>query len=114
MVENLSRRTTSTATQSSLYAGFVYNTAYLAKDGVLNTTERHCTHTAPNNPTAWLQIDLGKQYNIKSVKIYYRREGKDILLRVIMFLIYYACNDHTKLYNLAVSRSCSMKILQSL
>ena len=73
VVENLSRRGTTTLTQSSTYKT---NKASLANDGNKTTTEIYCAHTAPNHTKAWFQVDLGKPYSINSVKIYYRKEGR--------------------------------------
>lgn len=74
VVENLSRRDTTTLTQSSTYNP--NNTASLAKDGDIRTKEHYCAHTAPGSAKAWFQVDLGKPYSINSVKIYYRKEGR--------------------------------------
>ncbi|XP_062610487.1 uncharacterized protein LOC134272254 [Saccostrea cucullata] len=69
--ENLSRRSTTTLSQSS-----TYHDASRANDGDRNITEKYCAHTAPiYTNRAWFQVDLGKPYSIKSVNIYYRREG---------------------------------------
>ncbi|XP_061180785.1 uncharacterized protein LOC133189429 [Saccostrea echinata] len=72
--DNLSRKNTTQLSQSSTYND---RDASLANDGVLRTTEKYCAHTAPwnTNSPAWFQVDLGRPYSIKSVKIYYRKEG---------------------------------------
>ncbi|XP_065922235.1 delta and Notch-like epidermal growth factor-related receptor [Magallana gigas] len=70
--ENLSRRPTTVLTQSSTYNG---QTASFANDGNLQTDDLNCSHTAPNNTKAWLQVDFGESYSINNVKIYYRRDG---------------------------------------
>jgi hypothetical protein len=44
-------------------------------DNDLRTSYGYCAHTAPGHPKAWFQVDLGKEFSIKSVKIYYRKEG---------------------------------------
>ncbi|XP_062613537.1 receptor-type tyrosine-protein phosphatase T-like, partial [Saccostrea cucullata] len=70
--ENLSRRSTTTLSQSS-----TYHNASRANDGDRSTTENYCAHTASiNTNRAWFQVDLGKPYSIKSVNIYYRKEGQ--------------------------------------
>lgn len=43
-------------------------------DGDKRTSEKYCAHTEVNQTKAWLQIDLGKPFNIESVKIFYRNE----------------------------------------
>lgn len=75
--ENLSRRKTTTVTQSTTFVsdtGFWYNTT-LANDGQTNTSDSYCGHTATNQAIAWLQVDLGAYYSIHSVKLFYRNEG---------------------------------------
>lgn len=69
--ENLSRRPTTKLTQSSTYGSL---NADLANDGILNTIEKYCAHTAISHTKAWLQVDLGKMFSINNVKIYYRNE----------------------------------------
>ncbi|XP_056002221.1 platelet endothelial aggregation receptor 1-like isoform X2 [Ostrea edulis] len=69
--ENLSRRSTTTLSQSSThYDRF----AYYANDNDLRTNYARCAHTDANKSIAWFQVDLGKEYSIKSVKVYYRKE----------------------------------------
>ncbi|XP_078329710.1 uncharacterized protein LOC144624176 [Crassostrea virginica] len=70
--ENLSRRNTTLITQSSSYHN---RNAKFANDGVNATTEFKCAHTALNHTKAWLQVDLGTPFRIRSVVIYYRKEG---------------------------------------
>lgn len=70
--ENLSRRKTTVLSQSSTYTD---RYASYANDGDLQTHIEFCAHTAPGHHLAWFQVDLGQEYSIKSVKIYYRREG---------------------------------------
>lgn len=62
-------------TQSSTYSGIILHNASLAIDGDNRTTQRFCSHTDVNHTKAWFQVDLGGQYSIKSVKIFYRKEG---------------------------------------
>lgn len=70
--ENLSRKPTTTLSQSSTYSNYY---ATRANDGLTTTSGDYCANTAPNHPLAWFQVDLGKFYNIWNVKIYYRKEG---------------------------------------
>ncbi|XP_048744004.2 multiple epidermal growth factor-like domains protein 10 isoform X5 [Ostrea edulis] len=70
--ENLSRRKTTVLSQSSTYED---RYASYANDEDLRTHIEICAHTAPGHPLAWFQVDLGQEYSIESVKIYYRREG---------------------------------------
>lgn len=72
IAENLSRHPTTSVLQSSTYGS---NIATLVIDGDKRTSEKYCTHTEVNQTKAWLQIDLGKPFNIESVKIFYRNEG---------------------------------------
>lgn len=72
IAENLSRHPTTSALQSSTYGS---NIATLVIDGDKRTSEKYCAHTEVNQTKAWLQIDLGKPFNIESVKIFYRNEG---------------------------------------
>ncbi|XP_065933952.1 multiple epidermal growth factor-like domains protein 10 [Magallana gigas] len=69
--ENLSRRNTTVLELSSTYDG---HGVTLANDGDLALKEWYCSHTDPNRPKAWLQVDLGQSYSISNVKIYYRTE----------------------------------------
>ncbi|XP_056003186.1 receptor-type tyrosine-protein phosphatase kappa-like isoform X1 [Ostrea edulis] len=71
--DNLSRRRTTTLSQSSTH-GDQY--ASYANDTDLRTNYGRCAHTAAGQLIAWFQVDLGKEYSIKSVKIYYRRDGE--------------------------------------
>nr|XP_022312314.1 receptor-type tyrosine-protein phosphatase mu-like [Crassostrea virginica] len=70
--ENLSRKSGTILSQSTTYQ---YHWASRANDGNTLTDEKNCAHTAPRETIAWFQVYLGKQYSIKSVKIFYRREG---------------------------------------
>lgn len=79
--ENLSRRSTSIISVSSTFELY---TANKANDGNLNTTYIDCSHTDLNQTRAWLQVDLGKPYNINHVKIYYRNDGMHILFPLII------------------------------
>lgn len=72
IAENLSRHPTTSVLQSSTYGS---NIATLVIDGDKRTSEKYCAHTEVNQTKAWLQIDLGKPFNIESVKIFYRNEG---------------------------------------
>ncbi|XP_062620883.1 uncharacterized protein LOC134282491 [Saccostrea cucullata] len=49
-------------------------------DGNLDQVYTNCMHTVGGRSEAWLQIDLGGLFNLKSVKIWYRQDinrGKD-------------------------------------
>lgn len=72
IAENLSRKSTTSVMQSST---LTFHTATLVNDGNNGTTEMYCAHTELNWTKAWLQIDLGHPYSIRSVKIFYRNEG---------------------------------------
>lgn len=61
--------------QSSTFRS--YN-ATLVVDGIRRFTEVHCAHTDLNRTKAWLQVDFGQPYSIKSVSIFYRRELQGI------------------------------------
>lgn len=74
--ENLSRRSSTALTQSSIH---YINNASIANDGDVQTDFQHCAHTALNQTEAWLQVDFGQSYRINNVKIYYRREGMNAL-----------------------------------
>lgn len=71
--ENLCLRN---STFLSLSSTHINNSASLANDGVISTKEMYCAITDRGLNRAWLQVDLGKQFNIKSIKIYYRRESE--------------------------------------
>lgn len=71
-LDNLSRKNTTNVTQNSIYES---HGPTFAVDGIILTKEDDCSHTDVNHSMAWFQVDLGKQYSIKNVKIYYRREG---------------------------------------
>lgn len=71
--ENLARRSTTIITQSSTYQS---HNANRTNDGNTNTKEKYCAHTDTNNNSkAWLQVDLGKEFSIRNVVIFYRDEG---------------------------------------
>lgn len=57
-------------TQSSTYNSHFANRT---NDANLNQTENDCAHTEVNQlEAAWLQVDLGAEYSIRTVKIFYR------------------------------------------
>lgn len=70
--ENLSRRPSTTVSQSSTLRD---RRARLINDGDFSTLFWKCAHTGYNYSKAWVQVDLGESYAINSVKIYYRMEG---------------------------------------
>jgi hypothetical protein len=47
-----------------------------------------CAQTAPGYNIAWFQVDLGKMYSLKSVRIYIRREG--IVNKLAHIFTYYS------------------------
>ncbi|XP_056003119.1 multiple epidermal growth factor-like domains protein 10 isoform X2 [Ostrea edulis] len=70
---NLSRKKGTVASQSSTHEG-----AFLASrsiDGNKGQTYRECSHTALGHSIAWFQVDLGGEYSLESVKIYYRNDA---------------------------------------
>lgn len=69
--ENLCRRNSTVLSLSSTFS--IYS-ASLGNDGVVLMNEKYCTKTIPGFEKAWLQVDLGKQFSIKSIKIFYRRK----------------------------------------
>ncbi|XP_056003196.1 receptor-type tyrosine-protein phosphatase epsilon-like isoform X2 [Ostrea edulis] len=70
---NLSRERSTNVSQSSTYDNTLQ--AGYAKDGNRTQTDyRICSHTALGHTIAWFQVDLGDEYSLKSVKIYYRNE----------------------------------------
>lgn len=71
--ENLSRRGDVILSQSSLYSR---NVASRANDGDINTNFEFCAHTDEGHKKAWFQVDLGTEFNIYSVTIYYRKDSK--------------------------------------
>lgn len=73
-LENLCERQCAVPSQSSTYSN---NAASLANDGVIITKEEYCAITDHGLVKAWLQVDLGRQFSLKSIKIYPRREGDD-------------------------------------
>lgn len=75
IAENLCRNPTTSVMQSSTFRS--YN-ATLVVDGIRRFTEVHCAHTDLNRTKAWLQVDFGQPYSIKSVSIFYRRELQGI------------------------------------
>lgn len=70
--ENLAKRPKAVLTQSSTYDS---QGPGLANDGNNQTTYGQCSHTAIKQSLAWFQVDLLEERSIKSVKIYYRKEG---------------------------------------
>ncbi|XP_048749062.2 uncharacterized protein LOC125661178 [Ostrea edulis] len=70
---NLSRKQGTTVSQSSIYFG--NHRATFANDGNRTQTDfRICSHTALGQTIAWYQVDLGDEYSLKSVIIYYRNQ----------------------------------------
>ena len=71
--ENLAKR--GTAEQSSSYNSF---NALKALDGNRNQNLSlgSCSHTAPNQTTAWWRLDIRQKVNIYNIVIYYRNTSK--------------------------------------
>ncbi|XP_056003194.1 receptor-type tyrosine-protein phosphatase alpha-like [Ostrea edulis] len=70
---NLSRKQSTKVSQSSTYNKLH---ASYAKDGNRTQTDyKICSHTALGHSIAWFQVDLGGEYSLESVKIYYRNEN---------------------------------------
>lgn len=65
----------SIAVSSSTYRDYV---ASRTVDGNTNQNHKNCSHTdVRNNITqAWLRIDLGRVYSVKSVKLWNRGDSK--------------------------------------
>lgn len=70
--ENLAKRPIAVLTQSSTHES---QDPELANDKIYATNYGQCSHTATNQSLAWFQVDLLEERSIKSVKIYYRKEG---------------------------------------
>jgi hypothetical protein len=71
-LENLSLKGTTILSQSST---LVDRNASYANDNDTQIQKSVCASTAPGHKKAWFQVDLGKQYSIRNVIIYYRNEG---------------------------------------
>ncbi|XP_056003464.1 multiple epidermal growth factor-like domains protein 10 [Ostrea edulis] len=69
---NLSRKNGTVVSQSSTYQ--VALPVRRAIDGNKGQTYEECSHTALGQSIAWFQVDLGGEYSLKSVTIYYRNE----------------------------------------
>ncbi|XP_056003190.1 receptor-type tyrosine-protein phosphatase epsilon-like isoform X1 [Ostrea edulis] len=69
---NLSRKKGTVASQSSTRNRVLK--ASKAIDGNKVQTYGECSHTALGHNISWFQVDLGSDYSLKSVKIYYRND----------------------------------------
>ncbi|XP_061180789.1 uncharacterized protein LOC133189434, partial [Saccostrea echinata] len=70
---NICETTTCEAMQSSIRNGL---SAEKVIDGNIEQNENKCSHTAVNKTEpAWVMVDLGKEYQLNNVIIYYRDEG---------------------------------------
>ncbi|XP_062607706.1 protein draper-like [Saccostrea cucullata] len=67
--ENLSRVSGASASQSSSF-----KSASLVVDGNYAQYFPECAHTGKDQTLAWIQVDLGTVYSLKSVRIYSRNE----------------------------------------
>ena len=66
-----------TVNLSSTYLNY---SASRAVDGDVTQTISRCSHTDANSniKEAWLRVDLKNTYSIKSVKFWYRNDGKHL------------------------------------
>ncbi|XP_062599172.1 multiple epidermal growth factor-like domains protein 10, partial [Saccostrea cucullata] len=71
-MQSICERTTCIVTQSSVRNGL---SAEKVIDGITDQKEGNCSHTAEGQSVAWVMVDLGRQYKIKNITIYYRFEG---------------------------------------
>lgn len=67
---------TNTAAESS--TTFLNYVASRAVDGNFDQNHTSCTHTdvSPSIKEAWIRVDLGRVYSLKSVKFWYRGDSK--------------------------------------
>lgn len=68
--ENLSRKPTTTLSQSSTYSNYY---ATRANDGLTTTSGDYCANTAPNHPLAWFQVDLENSQHMECKNILQKR-----------------------------------------
>ncbi|XP_062567902.1 uncharacterized protein LOC134230141 [Saccostrea cucullata] len=74
--ENICKRVTCTATQSSIRDGL---SADKVIDGNTKQDYYSCSHTVVNSTSeAWVMVDLRKEYKLQNVAIYYRNEDDDL------------------------------------
>ncbi|XP_062618946.1 multiple epidermal growth factor-like domains protein 6 isoform X5 [Saccostrea cucullata] len=87
--EQLINTRTTNVSSSSVHRYFNgRGTADLTIDGNFNQYINYCMHTALDWSEAWLIVDLGDIYNVKSVKIWYRDDtGSDRAYRLRGFSI---------------------------
>lgn len=66
---------TTIATSSTTYRGYV---ASRTIDGNIDQKDTSCSHTDDQSSIteAWLRIDLGRVYSVKSVKLWYRNNSR--------------------------------------
>ncbi|XP_034320725.2 uncharacterized protein [Magallana gigas] len=100
--ENLCLRNSTILSLSSTH---INNSASLANDGVVLTKEMYCAITDRGLDRAWLQVDLGKQFSIKSIKIYYRRENHWKQFRFRQFYLDISNSSVTKTKTLTSQRT---------
>lgn len=77
--ENLCLRNSTILSLSSTH---INNSASLANDGVISTKEMYCAITDRGLNRAWLQVDLGKQFNIKSIRYITEEKVSIHLIRI--------------------------------
>lgn len=63
------------ANLSSIYQDYVASRAVDGRPDLLNLiAEDSCTHTDVGQPSAWLRVDLGAEYSVYRVMIWYRND----------------------------------------
>ncbi|XP_062613536.1 scavenger receptor class F member 1-like [Saccostrea cucullata] len=70
--DNICEGNICTARQSSTRFGFP---AERVIDKNIHQTYNQCAHTSESDQEAWVMVDLGMEYKIRNVVIYYRTEG---------------------------------------
>nr|XP_022311497.1 uncharacterized protein LOC111116787 isoform X2 [Crassostrea virginica] len=63
------------ATSSSVHGNFLASSTI---DGNTNQNISNCSHTDTGKPKAWLRVDLHKNFNIQSVKFWYRNDRGNV------------------------------------
>ena len=63
-----------TANQSSTYYNYTADRAVDGEPSRLSLLSESCSHTDTSQKEAWMTIDLGRVYNVKHVKFWYRND----------------------------------------
>ena len=71
------------ATSSSVHGNFLASSTI---DGNTNQNISNCSHTDTGKPKAWLRVDLHKNFNIQSVKFWYRNDSAYFICIKLSFL----------------------------